>query len=238
MVKFVEDELQRIRKEMLEMWALVYDQMNNVCDAMLTGNKDKAWEVMLREKKVNAYELKIDCDIEDFLVLYNPVAIDLRFILAMMKINSDLERIGDFAENIARFVIKLGDEKIDDELEKKIRLKEMTEGVLDMIKTSMDALEKGDLNLANSLFEKDNLVDEINANVNNVLEEYINEHPDKAAFCLKFKTIFLRLERTGDHVTNIAEDIIFYINAAVLKHSEDKTEKSISLLQKEKESNN
>ena len=95
MVKFVDEELKSIREEVLDMWSLVYDQMKNVCDAIPTVDKDKAGDVLIREKRVNAYELKLDCDIEDFLVLYNPVAIDMRFIVAMLKINSDLERIGD-----------------------------------------------------------------------------------------------------------------------------------------------
>ena len=106
MVKFVEDEMKAIRTEVLDMWALVGEQMENACETLRTADKEKAWDVLVREKRVNAYELKLDCDIEDFLVLYNPVAIDMRFIVAMLKINTDLERIGDFAENIARFTIK------------------------------------------------------------------------------------------------------------------------------------
>jgi phosphate transport system protein len=81
MVKFIEEELMTIRKEILDMWALVYDQIKTVCEAIPTADKKKAWKVLIREKRVNASELKIDCDVEDFLVLYNPVAIDLRFAL-------------------------------------------------------------------------------------------------------------------------------------------------------------
>lgn len=237
MVKFIEDEQLKIRKEVLEMWSLVYDQMSYVCDALLNGDKDKAWDVVIREKRVNAYELKIDCDIEDFLVLYNPVAIDLRFMVAMLKINADLERIGDFAENIARFVIRQDGEALDAELLKDIRLQDMCEKVLDMLATSKNALEQGDIALANTLFEKDNAVDEINANVTPVLARYVTAHPEKAEFCFDFKGIFLRLERTGDHVTNLAEEIIFYIDAVVLKHSEDKSAKAKALIGKMKEGN-
>lgn len=237
MVKFIEDEQMKIRKEVLEMWTLVYDQMKNVCEALLTADTDKAWDVVIREKRVNAYELKIDCDIEDFLVLYNPVAIDLRFMVAMLKINTDLERIGDFAENIARFVIRQGGEPIPAELLDEIKLKQMSEQVLDMLSTSKQALEQGDINLAHTLFEKDNGVDEINANVTPVLAKYVKANPDKAEFCFDFKGIFLRLERTGDHVTNLAEEIIFYIDAVVLKHSEDKSVKAQALMEKMKEGN-
>lgn len=237
MVKFVDDELQKIRKEILEMWTMVYDQISIATEAVVANDKEKAWEVIMREKRVNASELKIDCDIEDFLVLYNPVAIDMRFIVAMLKINADLERIGDFAENIARFVIKNTADLNDTELLKKLRLEEMRNGVLDMIQTSKDALEKNDISLAKSLFEKDDIVDEININVAPVLAEHIKANPDKAEFCLNLKTVFNRIERTGDHVTNMAEEIIFFIDAIVLKHSEDKSAKAKALLGKLKEEN-
>lgn len=238
MVKFVDEELIKIRREVLDMWTLVYDQMKNVCEAIPQSVKEKAWDVLMREKRVNASELKLDCDIEDFLVLYNPVAIDLRFALAMMKINTDLERIGDFAENIARFIIKQNGAALDPELLRRIRLQEMADGVLDMLLTSKLALEKEDIAMANSLFEKDNLLDDINANVTDVLAEYLKEHPEKAAFCIDFKSVFLRLERTGDHVTNLAEEIVFYIDAEVLKHSSDKTRMQKALNSKMKERQN
>ena len=214
MVKFVEDEMKAIRAEVLDMWALVGEQMENACETLRTADKEKAWDVLVREKRVNAYELKLDCDIEDFLVLYNPVAIDMRFIVAMLKINTDLERIGDFAENIARFAIKQDGEPIDPELLEKTRLLEMGKAVVDMLQTAKQALEQEDIALARSLFEKDNLVDEINAAATTALAEYIERHPERAAFCLDFKGVFLRLERAGDHITNLAEEIVFYIHAA------------------------
>ncbi len=220
------------------MWTLVYDQIKNVCEAIPSSDKEKAWDVLIREKRVNASELKIDCDVEDFLVLYTPVAIDLRFALAMLKINADLERIGDFAENIARFVIRQDGVPIDADLLKRIRLQEMVDGVIDMLATSRLALEKEDISMANSLFEKDNLLDEINAGVTAVLTEYAKEHPDKIGLCIDFKSVFLRLERTGDHITNLAEEIVFYIDAEVLKHSSDKTKMQAAIANKMKEGAN
>lgn len=230
MVKFVEDELRTIRQEVLDMWSLVYDQMSNVCEAIPTVDKERAWDVLIREKRVNACELKLDCDIEDFLVLYNPVAVDMRFIVAMLKINTDLERIGDFAENIARFIIRQDGQRIDADLLERTRLKEMADAVLDMLATAKTALENEDLTLANSLFEKDNLVDEINAASTRTLAEYIGQHPEKAEFCLDFKGVFIRLERTGDHITNLAEETVFYIDAVVLKHSSDKNKTEQAIL--------
>lgn len=229
MVKFVEDELKNIRKEVFEMWALVDEQLRTVFEAVETGDKEKAWDVIIREKRVNACDLKLDCDVEDFLVLYTPVAIDLRFLLAMYKINADLERIGDFAENIARFVIKHSDQPVDAELLKKLRYTEMTSRVLEMMAVSRDALMKEDLEMANSIFAKDNLVDEINAEVTPVLAEYIGAHPDMTQLALNLKGVFLRIERAGDHITNMAEEIVFYIDAEVLKHSSDDNKTEMAL---------
>lgn len=108
MVKFIESELILLKKEIDEMWTLVYNQLDRAGEAVLTLDKELAQQVMVRERRVNAFELKIDSDVEDIIALYNPVAIDLRFVLAMLKINTNLERLGDFAEGIARlyFVAK------------------------------------------------------------------------------------------------------------------------------------
>ena len=114
----------------------------------------------------------------------------------------------------------------------------MVDGVLDMLVTSRLALEKEDISMANSLFEKDNLLDEINAAATDVLAEYAKEHPDKVAFCIDFKGVFLRLERTGDHITNLAEEIVFYIDAEVLKHSSDKTKMQMAIASRMKEGQN
>ena len=101
MVKFIESELVLLKKEIDEMWTLVYNQLGRAGEAVLTLDRELAQQVLVRERRVNAFELKIDSDIEDIIALYNPVAIDLRFVLAMLKINTNLERLGDFAEGIA-----------------------------------------------------------------------------------------------------------------------------------------
>ena len=105
MVEFIESKLVRLRKEVDEMWELVRTQIDKSGNAVQNLNREDAQTVIVREKHVNAFELKIDSDIEDIIALYSPVAVDLRLVLAMLKINSNLERIGDFAEGIARFVI-------------------------------------------------------------------------------------------------------------------------------------
>lgn len=219
MVKFIESELALLKKEVDEMWTLVYNQLDRAGEAVLTLDRELAQQVLVRERRVNAFELKIDSDIEDVIELYNPVAIDLRFVLAMLKINSNLERLGDFAEGIARFVINNEEPALDVDLVNELRLDEAVQQVKSMLELAKHALQDENQEMATGVFAKDALVDEINANATSVLARYIEQHPEYALTCLNLVGVFRKLERAGDHITNIAEEIVFYIDAKVLKHS-------------------
>jgi len=227
MVKFIESELVLLKKEIDEMWTLVYNQLDRAGEAVLTFDRELAQQVLVRERRVNALELKIDSDIEDIIALYNPVAIDLRFVLAMLKINTNLERLGDFAEGIARFVLNCKEPV----LLKRLRLEEMQRQVLAMLELAKKALQEENQDLATSVFAKDNLLDEINAEATTVLADYIAQHPEAVLPCLNLVSVFRKLERSGDHITNIAEEIVFFIDAKVLKHS-GKTDEHYPLTKK------
>ena len=197
MVKFIESELVLLKKEIDEMWTLVYNQLDRAGEAVLTLDKELAQQVMVRERRVNAFELKIDSDVEDIIALYNPVAIDLRFVLAMLKINTNLERLGDFAEGIARFVIRSKEPVLDAELLNRLRLAEMQAEVLSMLELAKRALNEESIELAAGVFAKD---------------------PEAVHTGVDLVSVFRKLERAGDHITNIAEEIVFFIDAKVLKH--------------------
>ena len=193
--------------------------LTDTSGVLVTLDKELARQVIVRERRVNASELKIDSDVEDVIALYNPVAIDLRFVLAMLKINTNLERLGDFAEGIARFVLKCEEPVLDAELLKRLRLEEMLGEVLSMLELAKRALNEESIELATAVFSKDNLLDEINAEATTVLAGYIKEHPESVLSCLNLVSVFRKLERSGDHITNIAEEIVFFMDAKVLKHS-------------------
>lgn len=218
MVKFIESELVLLKKEIDEMWTLVYNQLDRAGDAVLTLDRELAQQVLVRERRVNAFELKIDSDVEDIIALYNPVAIDLRFVLAMLKINTNLERLGDFAEGIARFALNCHEPALDTELVKQLRLEEMIAQVLSCSNRQNRRQEESQ-ELATAVFAKDNMLDEINAEATAILADYISRHPESALSCLNLVSVFRKLERSGDHITNIAEEIVFFIDAKVLKHS-------------------
>jgi len=221
MVQKVEAELETLKTETLEMWTLVYNQLQRAGESVLTINKDLARQVILCERRVNAFELKIDSDVEDMIALYNPVAVQLRFTLAVLKINTNLERIGDFAEGIARFVLDFNEPAIDPDLVKKLNLSEMFDKAEEMLQTLYEALEKESTDVAGKVFEMDSVLDEINHNALPILSTYVQENPAANSLnSLQLAGLFRKLERVGDHCTNMAEEIIFYLDAKVVKHLE------------------
>jgi len=219
MVLKVDAELDALKKETIEMWTLVYNQVQRAGEAVLTLDKDQARQIIMRERRVNAFELKIDSDVEDMIALYNPVAVQLRFVLAVLKINTNLERIGDFAEGLARFVLDFSGPALDPELVRKLRLAEMIDQVKEMLQTLFDALDKENVSIATKVLEMDQKVDDINQAILPILTEFIFESPEtNASDALQLVSIFRKLERIGDHCTNMAEEIVFYLDAKVLKH--------------------
>ena len=214
----MESEMNSLKREIQEMWTLVYTQIFRAGEAVLTLNRELAQQVIINEKRVNVYELKIDSDVEDVLARLSPVAIDLRFILAISKITTDLERIGDFAEGVARFITDYK-EPLDADLIKELRLSEMIEEVKSMMQKTQDAFNQEDTTMAVSVFAQDNFVDEIKNSAVPILANYIKKNHDSAEDCLNLIGIIRKLERAGDHITNIAEEIIFYIDAKIMKHS-------------------
>lgn len=218
-MKVIEQEIKSLKNSISEMWNLVRQQLFNAGEAMLTGDKELAYKVISRERRVNAFELKIDSDCEDIIALYAPVAIDLRFVLAMYKINTNLERLGDFAESIARFAGNLPDgEPVHPELIQLTRVETMLHELLEMLALAQEAFEKEDSEIASRIFLKDNLVDEINLASTRIIADYIENNPGSALNGLYMAGVIRKMERFGDHCTNIAEELIFYLEAKVLKH--------------------
>lgn len=202
-----------------EMWTLVYKQLYRAGEALLTNDKELAHQVICHERRVNAYELKIDSDCEDIIALYAPVAVDLRFVLAMYKVNTNLERMGDFAEGIARFVRDLPDnEPIDPQLIEETRVEEMLKALLEMFALTRQAFEQEDSKLATGVFIRDNLVDEINREAIEIIAQYVEANPKRALHGLYLSGVIRKMERFGDHCTNIAEELVFFLEAKILKH--------------------
>ena len=210
-------ELKNLKRDMTEMFGLVYSQLEKARTALVDFDKDLAREVRINEKRVNSYELKLDRDIENIIALFNPVAVDLRFILANLKINSNLERIGDIAEGIAQFVLNINSSP-DEGLLQSTRVIEMFDTANGIVADVMRAYETEDTALARNAFTRDEILDEINIASTAAVAEFIKNHPEKINQSLFMLSTIRKLERVGDQCKNIAEEIIFYIEAKVLKH--------------------
>lgn len=218
-MRHLEQELTSLRQDVIDMWKLVISQVANSGEAVLSFDKELAQKVSMREKKVDAYELKIDSECENIIALYQPVAIDLRFVLAVLKINSNLERIADFAYGIARTFITNPSVILDAELITDVKLNVMINQINMMLSQGLDAFENEKSDFAAAIFSEDYQVDEININAARIIADYIQKNPDRAYDCLQLIASIRKMERIGDHCSNIAEEIFFYIDAKVLKHS-------------------
>jgi phosphate transport system protein len=215
----LQNEIQSLKEEVISMWNLVYSQLVKSRTAMLQFDRDLAREVVLKEKRVNAFELKIDRDCENIFALYCPVAVDLRFLLAVLKINNNLERIGDIAEGIAKYIIESSSD-FDTTLFESTSLIRMYDDAINILSDTRIAFEKEDTILARSIFKRDEVLDQINRQANERIAESIKKDLGVLHDALYVVSIIRKLERVGDQAKNIAEEIIFYIEAKVLKHQE------------------
>jgi len=210
-------ELRTLKEGMVEMFQMVTLQMQKAKDSLIHLDKDLAHEVIVNEKRVNSFELKLDRDCENIFALFQPVAVDLRFVLACLKINSNLERTGDIAEGIARFALKINS-PLDSKLQESTRLLEMFKIADEMMREVTLAFETEDTKISRAVFQKDERLDEINLNANTAVADFIKSNPERINQSLYVLSTVRKLERVGDQCLNIAEEIIFYLEAKVLKH--------------------
>lgn len=210
-------ELKRIRTKLTAMWELVEFQVKCGHEALVKGDKVLAEKIIKRGKKVNEFDIKIDSLCENLLALFNPLAVDLRLILATLKINANLERIGDTAEGIAGLILDAAT-PIETDLLTQSRVLEMYDNALLMLAEIKKAYLENDTRLAKAVMKKDKVLNKINRNTDAITVTYIKSHPDNIDQSLKMAGIIRKLERIGDHITNIAEEMVFYVDAKVVKH--------------------
>jgi len=200
------------------MFQLVSLQLAKSKDALTQFDKDLAAEVIQIEKRVNGQELQIDRIAENFIALYSPVAIDLRFVLAALKINNNLERIGDIAEGICKYINE-SDTAFNKHMMDECNIVPMFEASIRMLQEVEEAFAKEDTAIARRVFKSDDYLDHINSEAIAALTEALQSDPSGTRDALYLISIIRKLERIGDQLKNIAEEIIFYIEAKVLKHA-------------------
>lgn len=220
----LEQHKEALNQAGLEMLELCRKQMENTREAFLNHDSDLAEEVLHTENRVNALDLKIDRDCERFLALHNPVASDLRFVLALRKINFDLERVGDHAYGISKYIVEVNTPVQKNQLEL-LRVEEMYESALSMLEDITEAYTEKDTKKARKVFKKDKVLNKINMEAFKIISEEVRKNPETIDQFLLLFTVIKKLERIGDLVTNIAEEIIFFREAEVLKHRKKKRPK-------------
>ena len=211
---FVE-ELDYLRSRLLEMSGLVEDSVHRSVLALTDKDPQQAQKVLQNEAEINRMEIEIDDLATRLLALQQPMATDLRFITAAIKINNDLERMGDLAVNIIERALSLLNEPLIKPL---VDIPLMAERVQAMIRKSLDSFVKKDAELARSVLISDDEVDEL---CGSVYEEMINymEHDSKVVRqAVNLMFVARNLERLADHATNIAEDVLFLVEGVDVRH--------------------
>jgi len=214
-------ELQELKENLLKMAALVEKAIRDAVLSLVKRDSDLAEKTFQFEDRINKLEIAIDEMCLKLLALRQPMAVDLRFITSAMKIVTDLERMGDQAVNIAERAISLNQEP---QIKPYIDIPKMAEIAQSMVKDVLDAFVNHDSKLARSVCERDDLVDGLNDQVVRELLTYMMADAKTITRAVHLMIVCRCLERIADHATNIAEDVIFMLDALVIKHHADAKE--------------
>ncbi|MCC6726511.1 MAG: phosphate signaling complex protein PhoU [Saprospiraceae bacterium] len=217
----LDSELNILKSDILQMWRLVVNQLEKGKEALTNFDRDLAEEVVENEKRVNSYELKIDKDCENIFALFQPVATDLRLVLASLKISNNLERVGDIAASVADFVLD-AEEDFNKDILEQTKILEMYGIANEMMADTLEAFDSEDTRLARTMFKRDKMLDKIDEEALDLVHNCIKTYPEQARNTLLVMSMIRKLERVGDMSKNIAEEIIFYFEAKVLKHKKKK----------------
>ncbi len=217
----IEEQRAILSKNGEEMLNLVHNQVQLAYEAFTSFDTDLAEEVILKENRVNALDVRIEKDTDHFIALYSPVATDLRFALALLKINYNLERIGDQAFDIANHTVDLN-QKLVPELVERLQFNLMFETLESMFKDVENAFINENLKVARKVFKKDKIINEINANAFEIVAEDAVKKPELIRQYLMALVVMKKFEKIGDLLKNISESIIYFIDAEILKHKKKK----------------
>jgi len=226
MISQIEIELTNLRNSLIELCNMVVLQIDKAGNALNNADLELADEVIRYEKRVNGLEVNVEKACENILALYNPVAHDLRFVLSTLKINLNLERIGDYARSIAK-IVKTRQTAYNKDIIKMLEINKMFETGHLMLLTVLEAMETEDDKALRHLFIKDEILNDIQDNAIQLLVDYIGKNPKDIEECLNLYIVIRKMERVGDHIKNIAEEIIFYKEAKILRHKSKKIKRGL-----------
>lgn len=208
-------ELEKIKKMILSLGAMVEERVRMATKAMELRDANLAEKIIKSDYEIDEFEVEVEEECLKILALYQPVAVDLRFLVAVIKINNDLERVADEAVNIAeRVQIIAKRQRLDVPFNHSL----MAEKSEYMLKNSLDALVNMDIDLALRVWTLDDDVDNMLNEAYDVVKYAIGKHPDRVSYLINLLLISRHLERIADHATNIAEEVIYLIEGEIIRH--------------------
>ncbi len=216
MSKHLQRDLENLKRDILIMGSMVENSTNKAILALVQRKSELAEEVIQGDHKINNKENKIEEECLKILALHQPVAADLRFIIVVLKVNNDLERMGDLAINISERSVYLS---AREPLEVSLDFPRMIEGVRKMVKGSLDSLVGQDPRLARDVLAMDDEIDNINREMYEVLQKVMRDDPSTVNRAVQLLSASRYLERIADLTTNIAEDVVFMVEGELIRHS-------------------
>lgn len=221
MAMHMQREIDTLKKKILALCSFVEENVRFAVSSIDSCDIDLAQRVCDRDAEIDRMEIDVEEDCLKILALHQPVAIDLRFIIAVLKINNDLERVGDLAVNIAQQTRYLHGQGTGEAL---FEFKSLCRKALGMLRTSLDALMNMDASLARNVLAADDEVDAINSQMHSQALDAIRANPAKIDLYFSYIATSRYLERIADHCTNIAEDIIYLLEGEIVRHSSEEAD--------------
>jgi phosphate transport system protein len=215
MAKHLERQIEILKQKILFVGTLVEEAIAKAISALVNRDRNLAKQVIDEDAETDRMEVEVEEEVLKILALYQPVAADLRFVVAVLKINNDLERMGDLAKNIAKRVVFLTN---GEKIELPHDLRPMANKAQQMVKESLDALVNADTLLARRVRDADDEVDSMRRTVQEFVEQKIAEHPEHTELLMRLLSVSRHLERLADLATNVAEDVIYMVEGEIVRH--------------------
>jgi phosphate transport system protein len=218
MPKHLQRQIDQLKQKILFVGSMVESAIANAVSALVERDENLAAKVLEEDAEIDRMEVDVEEDCLKILALYQPVAVDLRFVVAVLKINNDLERMGDLAKNIAKRVLYLA--KVD-RVDVPVDFRAMAVRAQDMVKRSLDALVTADSSLAHRVRQDDDELDGMRRMIHEEIRAAVRRRPEQTETLLKLYSVAKHLERLGDMATNVAEDVIYMVEGDIVRHLDE-----------------
>jgi phosphate transport system protein len=215
MPKHLQRQIEQLKQKILFVGSMVEGAIANAVNALVNRDEAIARKVLEEDAEIDRMEVDVEEDCLKILALYQPVAVDLRFVVAVLKINNDLERMGDLAKNIAKRVLYLS--RVD-RVDVPLDFRTMAVRAQDMVKRSLDALVEADSSLAHRVRRDDDELDDMRRAIHEKIRAAIRTRPEQTETLMKLYSVAKHLERLGDMATNVAEDVIYMVEGDIVRH--------------------